>query len=70
VAAPEPSWMVRRGSEPQDTWQCRTPPRRKGGVRSLRHVATSEPSLSREAGSGAVVARGSAWEHTLPFVLA
>jgi hypothetical protein len=33
-------------------------------------VATLEPSLSREVGSGAAVAHGSAWTHALPFVLA
>jgi hypothetical protein len=29
-----------------------------------------EPSLSREAGSSTVMARGSMWTHTLPLVLA
>jgi hypothetical protein len=62
--------MARQGPEPQDTWQHRSPPRRRDGSRALGHVATSEPSVSREVGSGAGVARGSAWAHALPFVLA
>jgi hypothetical protein len=70
VAALDPSWMARRGSEPLGTWQCWSPPRWKGGVQSLGHVATSEYSQSREVGSGAAVARDSVWTHTLPFVLA
>jgi hypothetical protein len=61
--------MVRRGPDPQDTWQCQTPPRRRGGVRSLGHMAMLEPSLSREAGSSAAVPPASAWVHVLPFVL-
>jgi hypothetical protein len=64
----DPSWMVKGGLEPLGTWQRRSPPRRRGGVLSLRHVAASEPSLSREAGSDAAVARGSVWTHILPFV--
>jgi hypothetical protein len=32
-------------------------------------MAAPELSLSREAGSGAVVACGSVWTHTLPFAL-
>jgi hypothetical protein len=32
VAAPEPSCMLRQGPEPQDMWQCRSPPRWRGGV--------------------------------------
>jgi hypothetical protein len=70
IAVSDSSWMVRRGPEPLGTWQHRSPPRRRGGVRSLGHVAASEPSLSKEAGSGAAVARGNAWTHTLPFDLA
>jgi hypothetical protein len=42
----------------------------RGGVQSLGHVAVPEPSLSRKAGSGVAVSRGSAWAHTLHFVLA
>jgi hypothetical protein len=70
VAASDPSWIVRRGPEPLGMCQRHSPLRRRGGVRSLGHVATPEFSLSREAGSGAVVARGSAWTHGLPFDLA
>jgi hypothetical protein len=33
-------------------------------------VVTPEPSLSREAGFCAAVARGSVWTLALPFVLA
>jgi hypothetical protein len=40
------------------------------GYKTLGHVATPEPFLSREASYGATVARGSAWMHALPFVLA
>jgi hypothetical protein len=42
------------------------------GVESgaLGHMTALEPSLSREAGSGAAMARGSAWVHALPFVFA
>jgi hypothetical protein len=70
VVAPNPSWMARgEGSEPLDTWQRRSPPRRREGIQSLEHVAVSEPSLNREAGSGTAVARDSVWTHTLPFVL-
>jgi hypothetical protein len=50
-------------------WQHRSLPRRRGGARSLGHMATPEPSLSREAGSGGAVAHGSMWVHALPFVL-
>jgi hypothetical protein len=69
VAASDPSWMVRQGPEPLATWQHWSPPRRRGGVRSLGHVAALESSLSREVGSSDAVACGSAWTHTLPFVL-
>jgi hypothetical protein len=60
VAVPDPSCMVRRGPKSLDTWQRWSPPRRRGGVQSLKHVAASGPSLSKKAGSDAVVARGSA----------
>jgi hypothetical protein len=40
------------------------------GSGALGHVTMPEPSLSREAGSRVVVARGSAWAHALPIVLA
>jgi hypothetical protein len=33
-------------------------------------VVALEPSLTREAGSGTTVARGSVWMHTLSFVFA
>jgi hypothetical protein len=39
------------------------------GSRALRHVAMPKPSLGREAGSRAAVARGSTWAHALSFVL-
>jgi hypothetical protein len=70
MAASDPSWMAREGPEPLGMWQRRSPPRKKGGVWSLRHVAVLEPSLSREVVSGTAVACGSVWAHTLPFVLA
>jgi hypothetical protein len=70
VAEPDLSWMVRWGLGPLGMWQHQSPPRRRDGVKRLGHVAAPEPSLSREAGSGATVARGSAWAHALPFDLA
>jgi hypothetical protein len=60
VVALDPSWMAGRGPEILGMWQLQSPPRQRGGVQSLGHVAGLEPSLSREAGSGATVARGTA----------
>jgi hypothetical protein len=61
--------MVRRGQEHLGRWQHRSPPKQRGGVWSLGHMAAPEPSLSRDAGSGAVVPHCSAWVHALPFDL-
>jgi hypothetical protein len=62
--------MVRQSLEPLGTWQRRSPPRQRGGVQSLGHVTAPKPSLSKEAGFGAVVACGSVWVHALPLDLA
>jgi hypothetical protein len=70
MAASEPSRIVRW------VWSLRTRDSVRallGGrveSRALGHVATPEPSLSREVGSRAAVACGSAWAHASPFVLA
>jgi hypothetical protein len=58
------------GLEPLDTCQRWSTSRRRGGVRSLGDVVAPETSLSREAGSGTMVAHASVWMQTLPFVLA
>jgi hypothetical protein len=42
----------------------------EAGSGASRHVAMLEPSLSREADSGAAMSCGSVWVHALPFVLA
>jgi hypothetical protein len=42
----------------------------EAGSGASGHVIAPEPSLSREEGFGAMVARGSAWAHGLPFDLA
>jgi hypothetical protein len=67
MAATDPSWMMRQGPEPLGMWQRQNPPKRRGGVWSLGHMAVPEPSLRREEGSCATVARGSEWTHTLPL---
>jgi hypothetical protein len=40
----------------------------EAGSRASSHVAAPEPSLSREAGFGAVVAHGSVWTHGLKHI--
>jgi hypothetical protein len=42
----------------------------EAGSGASGHVIAPEPSLSREEGFGATVARDSTWAHGLPFDLA
>jgi hypothetical protein len=46
VAAPEPTLARRRGPEPQDTWQRRSPPQSGGKVRSHRTRGIAGAHLS------------------------
>jgi hypothetical protein len=46
--------MVRRGPEPQDMWQHRSPPRQRGGVQSLRACGSAGARLGGGAGSRAL----------------
>jgi hypothetical protein len=43
AAALELSQSGRQDPEPYDTWRCRSPPERGGGVQSHGHVVVSEP---------------------------
>jgi hypothetical protein len=54
VATPEPSSAVRRGPEPQDTWQHRSPARQRGEVWGCKTHGSTGALLGREARSGAV----------------
>jgi hypothetical protein len=54
----------------RDAWQRLTPLGWRGGSGASGHVVVLEPSLCWKVGSSTVVARGSMWTHTLPFVLA
>jgi hypothetical protein len=54
MAAPEPTSAERRGPEPRDTWQRRSPPQRGGEVRSHETHGSVGAHLSREARSGAI----------------
>jgi hypothetical protein len=60
VAVPEPSWMGRWGPEHLGTWQCRSPPRRRGGG--------PEPWTCGSVGAlhklrGEFWYRGGTWQH-------
>jgi hypothetical protein len=54
VAALEPSSTGRRGSEPYDTWQRRSPPRQVGEVRGRGTRGSARARLDREPRSEAV----------------
>jgi hypothetical protein len=69
ASVPNPSLAARCGPMLRDAWQHQTPPGWRRGSWASGHVATTEPSLSREVGSGTAMARGSVWTHTLSFVL-
>jgi hypothetical protein len=61
VTVPEPSRAGRRGPEPQDAWQHRSPPELGGGVQSHGTRGNTRALPGREAGSGTmghVVVRG------------
>jgi hypothetical protein len=52
-AASEPSLVGRRGSEPRDAWQRRSPPQRGGGVQNRGARGSVGALLSGKAGSEA-----------------
>jgi hypothetical protein len=54
VAALEPSQMVRWNLESQDMWQCRSPPRWWGGIRSLNTCGSAGTLIDRGVGPGAL----------------
>jgi hypothetical protein len=62
VAVSEPTLVGRRGLEPYDTWQRRSPPQSGDEVRSHRTRGSAGAHLSLEAMSGAT----GMWQHRSP----